>query len=62
MIEKADWKHKNLNGVSVYKLQALVIVNPEKKTGTDVVSFAKAIQQDIEIKFGVLLEIEPRIY
>lgn len=62
MIEKAGWKHKSLNGVSVFKLQALVIVNPEKKTGKDVLSFAKAIQQDIEIKFGVLLEIEPRIY
>lgn len=62
MIEKAGWKQKSLNGVSVHSLQALVIINPEKKSGTDVISFARAIQKNITDEFGVLLEIEPRIY
>ena len=62
MIEKAGWKQKNINDVHVHKHQALVIINSKRKSGKDVVTFAQAIQQDIYDKFGVLLEIEPRIY
>lgn len=62
MIEKAGWKQKSLNNVRVHDDQALVIVNPEKQSGVVVIDFANKIQQDIFIKFGVALEIEPRIY
>jgi len=47
MIEKAGWKKKCLGGVCVHESQALVIINPEK---------------NIIAKFGVILDIEPRIY
>ena len=62
MIESAGWKKKCLNKVSVHEQQALVIINPEKQSGAAVLNFAIKIQQDIVEKFGVTLEIEPRIY
>jgi len=62
MIEKAGWKKKCLNNVCVHEHQALVIINPEKQSGVVVLGFATKIQQDIVTKFGVSLEIEPRVY
>ena len=62
LIEKAGWKKKSFNGVSVHQQQALVLVNPEKRSGKEVVDYAKKIQQDIHDRYGVQLEIEPRIY
>jgi len=62
MIEAAGWKDKNLNGVTVHSEQALVLINPLKRSGGDVLHFAAQIQADIESKFGVALEIEPRVY
>jgi len=62
MIEKAGWKQKQHSGVCVHRQQALVIINPEKKSGKDIIAFAQKIQKDIASKFGVLLEIEPRVH
>ena len=62
MIESAGWKEKCLDEVCVHEQQALVIVNPERKAGAAILNFAIKIQQDIAEKFGVTLEIEPRIY
>lgn len=62
MIEKAGWKSRAMNGISVHQQQALVIVNPQHRTGNQVLEFAEAIRQDILSKFGVRLEIEPRVY
>ena len=62
LIEKAGWKKKSFNGISVHQQQALVLVNPEKRSGKEVVDYAKKIQQDIYDRYGVQLEIEPRIY
>lgn len=62
LIEKAGWKHKSIKGVRVHQSQALVVVNPEHRAGQDVLEFAEAIREDISLKFGVKLEIEPRIY
>ena len=62
LIERAGWKDKEINGVTVHQAQALVIINPQKQNGAAVLAFASAIQADIKLKFGLDLEIEPRIY
>lgn len=62
LIEKAGWKQRQKNSVKVHDKQALVLTNPGKRSGKEVLSFAFEIQQDIRKKFGVLLEIEPKIY
>lgn len=61
LIEKAGWKQKQIQGVRVHQHQALVVINPEKAEGQHIASFAKAIQRDIEQRFGVMLEIEPNL-
>ena len=62
LIDHAGWKNKSKKGVKVHDNQALVLTNPEKRSGFDVLSFAAEIQMDIRQKFSVELEIEPRIY
>lgn len=62
MIEAAGWKKKCSNDVCVHQHQALVIINPKKQSGIAVLNFAINIQNDIAEKFGIVLEIEPRIY
>jgi len=62
LIENAGWKRKSIGGVKVHHTQALVIVNPARRSGHDVLRFARAIQRDILQKYGVTLEIEPRVH
>ena len=62
LIEQAGWKRKRTSPLRVHSNQALVIVNPEKLPGQDVLAFATQIQTDISKKYGVNLEIEPKIY
>lgn len=61
LIEYAGWKQKGVDGVRVHEHQALVIINPKKCSGQAVLEFAEKIQVDICAKFGVTLEIEPRV-
>lgn len=62
LLEAAGWKGATQGDCGMHSKQALVLVNHGHATGKQVISFAKAIQQDIADKFGVTLEIEPRIY
>lgn len=61
LIEQAGFKGKCINGVCTHKHHALVIINPEHKTGAEVLNFAKQIQQAVADKFAITLEIEPRV-
>ena len=61
LIDRAGWKSQSIEGVSVHQHQALVVINPKHQPGASVLKFAYSIQRDIEQKFGVSLEIEPRI-
>lgn len=49
-------------GVGCYEKQALVITNPNKASGKQVLAFAQHVQATVQSKFGVDLEIEPRLY
>lgn len=62
LIERAGWKQQEYDGVRVHQQQALVIINPHHRPGNAVIGLAKSIQADIEQKFGVVLEIEPRVH
>ena len=62
LIEQRGWKDKVLDGVKVHQQQALVVTNPMRRSGAQVLALATAIQQDIKMCFSVNLEIEPTLY
>lgn len=62
LIDQAGWKNKHDRGVRVHQQQALVLINPDRCSGDDIIAYANAIQNDIQHRYGVALEIEPRVY
>ena len=61
LIEQAGWKNKSIAGVCVHSEQALVLVNPQHRSGHEVLQFANAVQKDIKNRYGVDLDIEPNV-
>lgn len=62
LIEQAGWKGRRIGPVGAYEKQALVVVNYGGAVGADVMAVAQAIQAAVQEKFGVTLEMEPRVY
>ncbi|WP_160153739.1 UDP-N-acetylmuramate dehydrogenase [Microbulbifer sp. ALW1] len=62
LIDQAGWRGFARDGVGVHDRQALVLVNPGHRCGSQVVDLAQDIARDIQQKFGVVLEPEPRFY
>jgi UDP-N-acetylmuramate dehydrogenase len=58
LIEKAGWKGFRRGDAGVHQKQALVLVNYGNATGTDVLTLANDIVEDILTKFKVKLEME----
>ncbi|MCB1600949.1 MAG: UDP-N-acetylenolpyruvoylglucosamine reductase, partial [Xanthomonadales bacterium] len=44
-----------------HQQHALVLVNYGRARGADILRLARRIQADVEARFGVELEIEPRL-
>ncbi len=62
LIDRAGWRGAEFAGAKVHEYQALVLTNPQQLSGAAVLNLAKAIQADVLKKFGVELEMEPRVY
>ena len=62
LIDQCGFKGKRLAGAGVYDKQALVIVNHGNASASDIVHLAKQIQEVVQKKYGVTLDIEPNIF
>ncbi len=61
LIDRCGWKGKAIGAAAVHDRQALVLVNRGGATGADLLALARAIQADVEDRFGVHLEPEPLV-
>ncbi len=59
LIDRCGWKGRALGAAAVHERQALVLVNRGGATGAQVLALARAIQEDVRVRFGVELEPEP---
>ena len=62
LLDNAGWRGKSIGGVGMHNRQSLVLINPEKHSGTHIIEFAELVQADIADQYGVQLDIEPRVY
>lgn len=61
LIDNAGWKGKAIGPVTVHTQQALVLTNTEGAAQKDVLLAARMLIEDVHVRYGVLLEIEPVI-
>jgi UDP-N-acetylmuramate dehydrogenase len=62
LIERCGWKGHRRDGVGVHPGHALVLVNYGSNDGGALLALARDIQASVARRFGVELEIEPRVY
>ena len=61
LIDLCGWKGSRRAGVGVWQRQPLVLVNLGGAHGADFLDMAARIRRSVEERFGVTLELEPRI-
>jgi len=61
-IERCGWKGFRGNGVGVHREHALVLVNQGSDDGATLLALAREIAASVRERFGLALEIEPRVY
>ncbi|MBW2941944.1 UDP-N-acetylmuramate dehydrogenase [Zhongshania sp. CAU 1632] len=62
LVDQSGWKGRREGGVGIHPKQAIVVVNYDACSGRDILGFAARIQADVLRKYGVTLDIEPRVY
>ena len=58
LIEAAGWKGKGIGGAQVSEKHANFIVNNGNAKSSEVLALIKAIQEDIQVKYGIALQRE----
>jgi UDP-N-acetylmuramate dehydrogenase len=61
LVEQCGYKGKRYGDAGVHKHQALVLVNYDKASGTEILNLAKEIQHTVSQKFNISLEVEVNI-
>lgn len=61
LIEQCGWKGRRIGGAGVHAEHALVLVNHGGASGSDILRLAGEIRDSVQTRFGVTLEIEPRV-
>ncbi len=61
LIEHCGWKGFRDGDAGVHQQHALVLVNHGQASGRQILALAQRIQGDVRLRFGVDLEIEPRV-
>ena len=61
MIDQCGWKGKSIGAAGVHDRQALVLVNRGGASGSDILTLANRIVDDVQSRFAVRLEPEPVI-
>lgn len=59
LIDQCGWKGQSLGSAGVHDRQALVLVNRGGASARDIMALAEAIQHDVKVRYGVMLEPEP---
>jgi len=62
LIDQGGWRGKEMGGAAVHEQQALVLTNSSKSSGQAVLELAGLIKKSVFEQFGVMLEMEPRVY
>lgn len=61
LIDRCGWKGYRETHVGVHSRQALVLIHHGQGTGRELLELAERIRADVQDRFGVSLEIEPRV-
>lgn len=61
LIEQCGWKGRRAGAAGVHAAHALVLVNHGGASGADILALAGAIAADVAVRFGVELDMEPRV-
>ena len=62
LIDACGWKGQRRDGVGVHPQHALVLVNYGSDSGAELLALAGGIAASVKERFGIDLEIEPRVY
>lgn len=61
LIDRCGWKGYRNQKVGIHNKQALVLVNHAGGAGSDILELAERVRDDVRTRFGVDLEMEPRV-
>ena len=61
LIEECGWKGKRIGDAGVHEKQALVLVNHDKASGTELMDLAEKINESVKNKFGIELQREVEV-